>query len=67
MSMAFDLKPYRVEWRFGMTHWILVGECESHDEARALAQAHAKKHHGEARMIVQHVVERAKYVVERAK
>lgn len=61
MSADYDLKPYRVEWRHGATTWVLAKEGnDSHEEARDDAKAHVDEYGGEARVIVQHVIERVK-------
>lgn len=62
MSADYDLKPYRVEWRHGgNTTWVLAkGGNDSHDEARSDARAHVDEYGGEARVIVQYVIERVK-------
>lgn len=59
MSMEWSPKPYRVEWRFGRTHWTLHDEADEHEEAIELADAAVKAHRGEARVVVQHVIHRS--------
>lgn len=51
--------PYRVEQRYGAnTHWTLVNEAETHEEAHEIADDHVRTHGGSARVIVQHVIAR---------
>lgn len=63
MNTSPDLQPYRVEARGGLSdQWMRVGEHGSHDDARRSAAAYVKKWPAvyEARVIVQHVIERVR-------
>lgn len=54
---AFEMEPYRVEWRAGLTtRWTLLGSAESWDDARDLAHAQHAQHKGQVRVICQHVI-----------
>lgn len=61
MSADYELKPYRVDWPYTLTtSYVLVKDCDSHEDARDVAAAHVKKFEGECRVISQHVIERVK-------
>jgi hypothetical protein len=61
VSADYNLKPYRVDWRYSLqVVYCLVKEFDSHEDARDTAAAHVKKFEGECRVISQHVIERVK-------
>lgn len=58
-NVGFSPAPYRVERRLHVGQpWMLVGEADSHDDARAMMRKTVEDYEGFARCIVQHVIER---------